>query len=79
MNKSLQPVLRQGFHGISNKLPNKNSACLENMQTKAPLQDQTKYLSSLHRTEDKNKENSTQIILFKALQFLIKLDTCLSC
>lgn len=47
MNKSLQPVLRQGFHETSNKLPDKNSACLQNMQTKALLQDQTKYLSSV--------------------------------
>lgn len=51
MNKSLQSLLRQGFHGISNKLPNSNSACLQNMQTKALLQDQTKNLPSVQHTD----------------------------
>lgn len=50
--KSLQSLLKQGFQGISNKLPNKNSACLQNLQTKALLQDQTTYLSSVHRTDE---------------------------
>jgi len=34
MNKSLQSLHRQGFHGISNKLPKKKSACFQKAQAK---------------------------------------------
>lgn len=76
MSKSLQPLLRLGFHGVRNKLLS-FPARLQNTQTKALLQDQSKHRSSVHCLLPKGLKQRKLYIhhLTEALRFLMRPDT----